>query len=252
VTADGDTGRAAIVHFWTVVPGLSVTLEPAGTSTTIGTDFTVTAHVLVDGKPASGVDLSFTASKDGQADLPGTARTGNDGAAGFTYRRDTVGPDTVTVRATLPDGRAGEASVAHLWKGPVAGGPVVPKPLTPTVEVRGIPVPDGEVTVVGTGCAPGSQVRLLIGGQDVGTARAGRDGSYRATVQLAGLTVGRHPLAAVCPPAVAKGNVDVVVPTAATGTAAARTTTAAAVMCFFVLLGGQVARLGGGQPGALN
>jgi hypothetical protein len=249
VTADGDTGRAAIVHFWTAVPGLSLTLGPAGVSTVVRTDFTVSAELLVDGDPAPEVGLTFTASMERQPDVPGSGRTDADGRAGFTYQRDTVGPDTVSVTVTLPDGRTGEASVAHLWKGPEAGGPVIPETVTPTVAVRGIPVPNGQVTVVGTGCPAGAQVGLLIDGQDVGSARARDDGSYRADVRLAGLAVGRHPLTASCPPVVAKGNIDVVVPTAATGTAAAGTTTAAAVMCFFVLLGGQLVKLSGGQPG---
>jgi hypothetical protein len=149
----------------------------------------------------------------------------------------------------LPDGRDGEASIAHLWKAAEAGGPVKPEPVNPELDVEGTPVPDGLVTLAGRGCPARTPVQLLIDGREVATPMARGDGSYSAEVRLSGIGVGQYPLEAVCAPLRVPREIDVVVPTASTGTAAAGVTTAAAVLSFFVLLGGQLVRLSSGQPG---
>src|SRR5215207_7782146 len=97
-------------------------------------------------------------------------------------------------------------------------------------------------TITGTGCPAGSTVTLLIDGDEVATARAGRAGGYETQARLGDLAVGRHPLEARCDPVRANSSVDVVVPSAAVGTAASTVTTAIATFAFFVLLGGQLLR----------
>ena len=124
-----------------------------------------------------------------------------------------------------------------------------PGPADPDLDVRGTPLPDGLVTLVGRGCPAGSPVQLLIDDRQVATTTARGDGSYSVDVRLSGLGVGAYPLVAICPPERVDRSIDVVVPTASSGTAPAGVTTAAAVLSFFVLLGSQLVRLSSGSPG---
>ncbi len=244
------SGRAAIVHFWQQVPGLTLEVGPAGASTEVGTDFTATVTVRLGDEPAPGLAVAVRTTMDGQPEQTGTVTTGEDGRASWTYRRDTVGPDVVSATVTLPDGRVGENAVGHLWWAADPEAPVEPEPVDPAaLDVQGTPVPDGLVTLRGSGCPAGAPVQLLIDGEVVATPTARRDGSYSAEVRLAGLGVGRYPLEAVCVPVRVPRTIDVVVPVAASGTAAAGAATAATVLSFFVLLGGQLIRLSSGQPG---
>jgi hypothetical protein len=243
-TVGDRSGRASVVHLWNLVPGLDFTLEPPGTSSLLDEDFTATATVLVDGEPLAGVDVAFAATQPGQDDRTGTAPTGDDGRATFTYTRSSVGTDLVTASVVLSDGRRGDASMTHLWRGEDVVAPPPPEP--PTVEARGVIVPGGLASVIGTGCPPRSQVTISVNDEQVATTRAGRDGSYEAQVRLPGLTVGEYPLEGRCVPLTAENEIAVVAPASTSGTAGAEATTAVATFAFFVLLGGQLVRGAGG------
>jgi hypothetical protein len=239
------SGRASIVHQWDLVPGLKFTIEPPGTSSLLDEQFAATATVLLEDAPVADAEIVFVATQPDQGDRTGAARTGTDGRATFTYTRDTVGTDLVTATVVLADGRRGEASMTHLWRSDDEVAPPPPEP--PTVEARGVIVPAGLATVVGTGCPRLTQVLLFVNGDQVATTQAGRDGTYQTDVRLpAELTVGQYPLEARCDPVTADNEIAVVAPASTGGSAGAEAVTAVATFSFFVLLGGQLVKGAGG------
>jgi hypothetical protein len=248
VLVGGQRATDSMVHLWNRDGKIEVVLDPAGASTPAGEEFTVSATVHESGEPATGAEVSFRSTRDGQLERAGTARVDDAGRAVFTYTRDTAGPDLIQATVTLADGRRGEASMSHLWLD--EGGPVIPPSRPATLEVGGALVPGGTALVTGTGCPSGAVVELSFDGTPVTATRAGGSGTYRAELPLTAAEVGRHMLRAQCLPVVASAPVDVVVPTASGGAPGPAAATAMAVFGFFVLLGGQVVRLSGGDPAA--
>jgi hypothetical protein len=239
----------SVVHVWTVVPGLELTVGPSGGSSRVGTDLTVTATARQDGDPAEGAVVTFRATAGGRTVQSGPVPVDGGGRASWTHSRNSAGPDTVQAVVVLPDGTSGQASMTHLWRD--QQGRVVPEaPPAPTLEAEGVLVPGALVTVRGTGCPAGSPVVLTIDDQPVGTAEADDSGGHRTEIVVPALAVGRHSMTGTCLPVRVTRPVDVVVPVAATAAPAAATTTVMTVFSFFVLLGGQLLRFAGGPAGA--
>jgi hypothetical protein len=247
-SAPQGTGRAAMEHSWIDVPGVEVTLAPVGTASEVGKDFAATVAVRQDEAPVAGVPVELSATMPGAARATLRSVTNQAGEASFTYRRDTVGPDTLIAVATLPDGSRAHGAMTHLWRdGPRVAPPVIdPSDIT----VQGVAVPGGRVTASGRGCPPGGEVRIAVDDAVLATTRAGPDGRYRTDVQLADHAVGRHTATSTCPPGQAETPLDVIVQASATGTADAAAVTTAAVFTFFVLLGGQMVRFSSATTGA--
>jgi hypothetical protein len=242
--------RDVVTHFWTAAARLSMTMGPAGTASPVGTTFTATATALDGGRSIrAGTAVVFRATMDGQPDATVTAASDTAGRATFTFMRSGVGTDQVVATIALPDGRRAEASIQHLWRSTDPTAPVVTPPVSPTVDIRGGAVPGGAVTIIGTGCPPGTTVTISVDGATVATAPVRTDGGYQVTTRVPPLTVGTHTLVGICGAVRANGHLDVVVPTSGNGTAGAAATTVAATFAFFVLLGGQLVRFSGGYPG---
>ena len=255
-------GRAATTHRWTLVPTLRLALDPAGTTSPVGTDFTATATVTVDGRPVTGTDVALTAGRPDRPGTPRTVRTDTAGRAALTYRSADAGTDTITATVTVPNVGQGSASITHLWRSadvvrPPVRRPDVTQPRSPrpspspqpTPPGSGQAAPPGPAVVEGTSCPPGSHVTLTAGGVALGTVTADADGNFAVPVRIPDLSVGRHTLVATCPPVRVERPLDVVHRSSSTGTGAASASTAAAVLSFFVLLGGQLVRWrsGGGS-----
>ena len=251
-------GRAATTHRWTLVPTLRLALDPAGTTSPVGTDFTATATVTVDGRPVTGTDVALTAGRPDRPGTPRTVRTDTAGRAALTYRSADAGTDTITATVTVPNVGQGSASITHLWR---AADVVRPPVKRPDLKIRpqspspkpspgpqatspgsGQPAPPGPAVVEGTQCPPGSQVTLTAGGVALGTVTADANGDFTVPARIPDLSVGRHTLVASCPPVRVERDMDVVRRSSSTGTGAAAASTAAVVLSFFVLLGGQLVR----------
>jgi hypothetical protein len=248
VVVDGQRATATMRHEWVRAVGLDIRLDPAGASTRVGHEFTVTATVTDDGEPSTGAEVVFRSSVDGGPERTGTTTVDATGRATFTYSRDAAGPDRVQATVTAADDRTAEASLSHLWLDD--RGPVLPQRPPATLAAEGALVPDGTAMVTGTGCASGALVELFLDDTPVATTRADSSGNHRTELPLTEVQVGRHLLRAECQPVAATAPMDVVVPTASGGAPGPAAATAMAVFGFFVLLGGQVVRLSGGNPAA--
>jgi hypothetical protein len=97
--------------------------------------------------------------------------------------------------------------------------------------------PGDPLTATGTGCAPGSEVRLSSLNESVGTARADSTGRFSAPVEFATIQPGRHTIRAQCD-IVLLGSVDVALTTSAAG----GTTSTLVVLLFFLLIGATMLR----------
>lgn len=96
--------------------------------------------------------------------------------------------------------------------------------------------PGDPLTATGTGCRPGSEVKLSSLGEDVGKARADGSGTFSTRVEFATIQPGRHVIRADCG-IVLVGSVDVAL-TSSTG----GTTSTLVVLVFFVLVGALLLR----------
>ncbi|MEU6152880.1 hypothetical protein ABZ816_23070 [Actinosynnema sp. NPDC047251] len=96
--------------------------------------------------------------------------------------------------------------------------------------------PGDPLTATGTGCQPGSEVTLSSLGEDVGTARADRTGTFSTRVEFATIQPGRHVIRADCG-IILVGSVDVAL-TSSTG----GTTSTLVILVFFLLIGATLLR----------
>ncbi|XVV01436.1 hypothetical protein ACQPW3_29070 [Actinosynnema sp. CA-248983] len=96
--------------------------------------------------------------------------------------------------------------------------------------------PGDPLTATGTGCRPGSEVKLSSLGEDVGKARADGSGTFSTRVEFATIQPGRHVIRADCG-IVLVGSVDVAL-TSSTG----GTTSTLVVLVFFILIGALLLR----------
>ena len=265
VLASGQVARASTRHHWTLAPVLRLALEPGGTSGDVGTDFTATATVTVDGGPRGGADVVFVAGPPDRPGRPRTITTDAAGRAAFTYRGTEAGTHTITAKVAVSGFPEGSASINRVWRAagvvrspdrradvritPRTGDTPAPPPSpgsgapAPSPQPAPQPDPQGPAVVEGTRCPPGSTVTLTVGGVALGTVTADADGNFALPVRMPDLAVGRHQLVASCPPVRVEREVDIVHRTSSTGTGAASASTAVAVLSFFVLLGGQLVRL---------
>ncbi|WP_040806162.1 hypothetical protein [Nocardia concava] len=93
--------------------------------------------------------------------------------------------------------------------------------------------PGAQVTATGSGCDPGSDVRLSIGGAKAGDTKARADGGFEATLTTTGDTeIGQHEVTAECGKKLA-ADLDIVLVSQVGGGAATMT-----VLLFFLLIGG--------------
>ncbi|MFI9816749.1 hypothetical protein [Saccharothrix variisporea] len=96
--------------------------------------------------------------------------------------------------------------------------------------------PGDPLTATGTGCKPGSEVKLSSLGEDVGKAKADSSGTFSTRVEFATIQPGRHVIRADCG-IVLVGSVDVAL-TSSTG----GTTSTLVVLVFFILIGALLLR----------
>ncbi|MEU4807258.1 hypothetical protein [Actinosynnema sp. NPDC023587] len=96
--------------------------------------------------------------------------------------------------------------------------------------------PGDPLTATGTGCEPGSEVKLSSLGEDVGTARADGAGTFSTRVEFATIQPGRHVIRADCG-VILVGSVDVAL-TSSTG----GTTSTLVILVFFLLIGATLLR----------
>ncbi|WP_367137782.1 hypothetical protein [Saccharothrix sp. HUAS TT1] len=96
--------------------------------------------------------------------------------------------------------------------------------------------PGDPLTATGTGCEPGSPVRLSSLGEAVGTAKADGSGTFSTRVEFTTIQPGRHVIRADCG-VVLVGSVDVAL-TSSTG----GTTSTLVVLVFFLLVGAVLVR----------
>jgi hypothetical protein len=103
-------------HRWTLVPTLRLALDPAGTTSRVGTDFTATATVTVDDRSVTATDVAFTTGRPDRPGKPRSVRTDAAGRAVLTYRNADAGTDTITATVSVPNVGQGSASITHLWR----------------------------------------------------------------------------------------------------------------------------------------
>ena len=96
--------------------------------------------------------------------------------------------------------------------------------------------PGDPLTATGTGCEPGSPVRLSSLGEAVGTAKADDSGTFSTRVEFTTIQPGRHVIRADCG-VVLVGSVDVAL-TSSTG----GTTSTLVILVFFLLVGAIMVR----------
>jgi hypothetical protein len=164
------------------------------------TSFQTAAHSVVAGDAmtvkgsgcAAGSDVRFS-TDHGQELGRAVADAEGNFVASITVP-DNLAPGALTVAATCPDGSP-QALVQRLVVVVVDA----EKPLAATLAVAGSATPGGEVVVKGAGCQPGADVSFAIAAGAIGSATAGPDGAYVATVPLAStVAVGTHLLTAEC------------------------------------------------------
>ncbi|QQQ80787.1 hypothetical protein IOD16_25190 [Saccharothrix sp. 6-C] len=96
--------------------------------------------------------------------------------------------------------------------------------------------PGDPLTATGTGCEPGSPVRLSSLGEAVGAAKADDSGTFSTRVEFTTIQPGRHVIRADCG-VVLVGSVDVAL-TSSTG----GTTSTLVILVFFLLVGAIMVR----------
>jgi hypothetical protein len=234
VTAGRRRGQASVTHFWVAAPPLGLRVEPAGTANRVGETFTATTTFTDGGRPVAGADVTYRVSASGEPDMIAVRKTGDDGRAPFSYSRATIGTDTVTAEASVGT-RAAMTSLSHLWRTDVVVPPVAGTRLSLD---RPSTLPGGTVVATGAGCAPGSDVALVVAGRNVATVTSGSEGSYTAPLNVPDLDIGRYTLTANCSESSARTMLDLVAVTSSSGAALPGAATAAAVLAFFALLGG--------------
>ncbi len=100
----------------------------------------------------------------------------------------------------------------------------VPLPPPTTVPTNGLELsqpsiePGGQLGVRGTGCPPGSEVRLSVGDNVVGTAVSHGAGAFSAPITLPDMPLGQYQLVADCGPTLSTPIVLAVATSADTGT----------------------------------
>jgi len=103
--SDGDATRSThVTKTWVAAPvPLAITLAPAEASNPVGTSHTVTATVTQGGDPVADKTVTFSIDSGPDADHGGSAVTGSDGKASFTYTNNgSAGTDSIS--ASIQDG----------------------------------------------------------------------------------------------------------------------------------------------------
>ncbi|GAA1135852.1 hypothetical protein [Ornithinicoccus hortensis] len=108
--------------------------------------------------------------------------------------------------------------------------------------------PGGDLEVSGSGCAPGSTVQILLGGEPLATATADANGDFTARAAVSSMPLGQYAVDVECEGRTGAAQVDLV-STVASSTAPAAAASAAAVLTFFVLLGAGVIKGSVGSAG---
>ncbi len=96
--------------------------------------------------------------------------------------------------------------------------------------------PGDQLNATGTGCAPGSEVRLTSKDENVGTAKADSAGKFNSPVEFGTIEPGRHVIRAQCD-ILLVGSVDVSLTSGTSGTSSTLV-----VLVFFVLIGATMLR----------
>ncbi|MCS7481499.1 hypothetical protein [Umezawaea endophytica] len=96
--------------------------------------------------------------------------------------------------------------------------------------------PGDQLNATGTGCAPGSEVRLSSQDENVGRAKADSSGRFSSPVEFGTIEPGRHVIRAQCD-ILLVGNVDVSLTSGTSGTSSTLV-----VLVFFVLIGATMLR----------
>ena len=108
-------------------PEVRVNLSPAGTSGRVGTQFTVSADVTTDGKPADDPTVVFTRRLPGAPDETLSVVGSSSGRAAWTYTRNVPGTETISALAIVDDLRAEAAPITRVWEDePSPGAPSRP------------------------------------------------------------------------------------------------------------------------------
>ncbi|MFD9739963.1 hypothetical protein [Umezawaea sp. NPDC059074] len=96
--------------------------------------------------------------------------------------------------------------------------------------------PGDQLNASGTGCAPGSDVKLTSKDEKVGTAKADGTGKFNSPVEFATIEPGRHVIEAQCD-ILLVGSVDVSLTSGTSGTSSTLV-----VLVFFILIGATMLR----------
>lgn len=96
--------------------------------------------------------------------------------------------------------------------------------------------PGDQLNASGTGCAPGSEVKLSSKDETVGTAKADSAGRFSSPVEFGTIEPGRHVIRAQCD-ILLVGNVDVSLTSGTSGTSSTLV-----VLVFFILIGATMLR----------
>ncbi|HWO67519.1 MAG TPA: hypothetical protein VNO31_46550, partial [Umezawaea sp.] len=96
--------------------------------------------------------------------------------------------------------------------------------------------PGDDLNATGTGCAPGSEVKLTSQDENVGTAKADSSGRFSSPVEFGTIEPGRHVIRAQCD-ILLVGNVDVSLTSGTSGTSSTLV-----VLVFFILIGATMLR----------
>ncbi|MGH3461475.1 MAG: Ig-like domain-containing protein [Kribbellaceae bacterium] len=95
-----DINSRIIRHDWIEKPDeLAVSASPKGTSGVVGSTFTVTAEVTVNGREAAGAAVAMQAMMQGEDVVVRSGTTDERGRVSFTYTRDRAGDDAILVTA---------------------------------------------------------------------------------------------------------------------------------------------------------
>lgn len=164
---DGSVGSPYILARGEALEVISdIKLAPKSDTNPVGTDHTVTATVLEDGAPKSGVTVTFKVVDGPHTGVSGTAVTLGDGTASFTYHGTTPGTDYIVASFVDAAGKTQSSNVAtKIWTGPVKAVityvPVGCAPLVVTfvpgsiTTLPGSTVPMEETITVPPGTPPG-------------------------------------------------------------------------------------------------
>lgn len=212
----GAGSGTATVPAGAAVGGHRVTAVPVCAASAYPTDsFTVTATPVTTTPPP--VTTTTTAP-------PPTTTTTTARPTTTTTR-----PTTTTTETTTTTTDSGSSPTAPTTTKPFDGDGAL------TLDKDNIQ-PGDPLTATGTGCRPGSEVRLSSLGEDVGKARADGSGTFSTRVEFATIQPGRHVIRADCG-IVLVGSVDVAL-TSSTG----GTTSTLVVLVFFILVGALLLR----------